>query len=339
MLTAAVIGVGSMGRNHARVYSKLDEARLVGVSDLIHTTAQEVGALYGVPAYQDYREMLAEVRPTVVSITVPTANHVEIGIAAMHAGAHVLIEKPIADTLEGGYRLIHAAQSFERQLMVGHIVRYNPAVQLLKEKLSKGELGRIFQITCRRVGPFPARIRDVGVVVDLATHDLDVMRYLTAMEPTRVFAETEHRINTEQEDLMLALLRFPGGITGSLEVNWLTPNKVREILVLGEHGLFRVDDLAQDLFFYENADQSGVLWHPRESIKGVSEGAMTRYALKRREPLQAELHAFLAAIRTGKPVPVSGEDGIAALRLALALVESGKRNQVIWMTNEPARAA
>ena len=198
--------------------------------------------------------MLKKIKPDAVSIAVPTAFHEEVAMAALEAGAHVLIEKPITATLEEGERLIERAQQLNLKFMVGHIVRFNPAIQELKRKLQAGELGRIFQIVCRRVGPFPARVRDVGVVVDLATHDLDLMRYLTGSDPLRIYAETEKRINTDLEDLVVGLLRFPGGITGALEINWLTPTKVREVLVLGERGLFRVDDLTQDLFFYENAD-------------------------------------------------------------------------------------
>jgi predicted dehydrogenase len=213
--------------------------------------------------------------------------------------------------------------------MVGHIARFNPAMQILKARLESGELGRIFQIACRRVGPFPARIRDVGVVIDLAPHDLDIMRYLIGASPLRVFAETEQRIHTDHEDLLLGLLRFPDGITGSLEINWLTPAKEREVLVLGERGLYRMDDLTQDLYFYENALVGGTSWQTMQALRGVSEGQTVRFAFRRYEPLKGELEAFLGAIRAGCPVPVSGEDGLEALRLALALVESGRTHQVI----------
>jgi len=214
-------------------------------------------------------------------------------------------------------------------LMVGHIIRFNPAIQSLKQRLMNGDLGHIFQIFCRRIGPFPARIRDVGVVVDLAPHDVDIMRFLTGLDPVRVYAETEQRIHTEHEDLMFGLLRFPGKLTGALELNWLTPKKIRETLVIGEKGLFHVDDLTQDLFFYENAQASGDLWSPLKALRGVSEGSMTRFELQRQEPLKAELHAFIQAVKNETPVPVSGEDGLEALRLSLALVESGKTHQVI----------
>jgi len=329
IVKVAVIGVGSMGRNHARVYCELPEAELVAVVDADLKTAEGIAAKHGVRAYSDPAEMFAKEKPEAVSIAVPSALHAQVGLAAMEAGAHVLMEKPIAATVEEGCLLIDKARQVDRQLMVGHIVRFNPAMQALKQKLQEGALGRIFQIFCRRSGPFPARIRDVGVVVDLAPHDVDIMRFLTGLDPLRVYAETEQRIHTNHEDLVFGLLRFPDGVTGALEINWLTPTKVREVLVLGERGLFRVDDLTQDLYFFENSQANVALWPGLQTLKGVSEGKMIRFAFQRYEPLKAELQAFLRAVQDGTPVPVSGEDGLAALRLALALVESGKTHQVI----------
>ena len=328
-MKVAVIGVGSMGKNHARVYSELPEADLAAVADADQKLVAATAEKHGAHAYTDYREMLEKEKPDAVSVVVPTAMHEEVGMAALDAGAHVLMEKPIAATVEEGQRLIEKARAVKKQLMVGHIVRFNPAMQALKQKLADGDLGRIFQVFCRRAGPFPARIRDVGVVVDLAPHDVDVMRFLIGAEPLRVYAETEQRIHTDHEDLVWGLLRFPDGVVGSLEINWLTPTKIREVLVLGERGLFRIDDLTQDLYFYENAQVNSELWPALKTLKGVSEGHMIRYAIQRYEPLKAELQAFLGTVKEGKPVPVSGEDGLEALRLALALVESGQKHQVI----------
>ncbi|NMC78440.1 MAG: Gfo/Idh/MocA family oxidoreductase [Chloroflexi bacterium] len=329
MTRVAVIGVGSMGKNHARVYSELPEAELVAVADENEANATSVGNTFGARGYTDYRALLEKEKPEAVSIAVPTALHETVALAALEAGAHILVEKPIAATLEEGQHIIEAARRYQRCLMVGHIVRFNPAIQLLKIKLQSGELGRIFQIFCRRAGPFPARIRDVGVVIDLAPHDVDIMRFLVEQDPDRVYAETAQRIHTEHEDLLFGMLHFPSGITGALEINWLTPTKVREVLVLGERGLFRVDDLVQDLYFYENAQASGELWPTLRTIKGVSEGTLTRFTMQRYEPLKAELQAFLKAVRGQAAVPVTGEDGLAALRLALALVESGRTHQIV----------
>jgi UDP-N-acetylglucosamine 3-dehydrogenase len=325
----AVIGAGSMGKNHLRVYSELSNVSLVAVSDTDSVNTKTLASRFGIQHYEDYRVMLEKEKPEAVSVCVPTALHLEVAKTALEAGAHVLVEKPIAATVEDGIELIEIAISLGRQLMVGHIVRFNPAIQALKQKLDEGLLGRIFQIVSHRVGPYPARIRDVGVVVDLAPHDVDIMRFLTDSNPIRVYAETEQRIHTEHEDLLLGLLRFPDGVTGALEINWLTPTKVREILVLGERGLYRVDDLTQDLYFYENAQANGVLWPALQTLKGVSEGSLTRFSMKRYEPLKAELQCFVEAVQGGGPVPVSGEDGLAALRIALALVESGKKHQAL----------
>ena len=325
----AVIGVGAMGRNHARVYAELPEAQLVAVADADEQLAAAVAGKFGVTPYSNYKDLLEKEKPDAVSVAVPTAMHHAVASTCMRAGADVLIEKPIASTVVEGQQLIAMAAELGRKLMVGHIVRFNPAMRALKEKLDAGEVGRIFQIVCRRVGPFPARIRDVGVVVDLAPHDIDVMRYLTGESPERVYAETEQRVHTEHEDLVFGLLHFPGGVTGALEINWLTPTKVRETLVLGERGMFRVDDLTQDLYFFENAELDGEMWPALGTIKGVSEGRMVRYPLSRYEPLRAELQAFIGVLGNNDPMPVSGEDGLEALRLAQALIESGKTNQVV----------
>ena len=328
-MKVAVIGVGSMGRNHARVYDELPDVELVAVVDSEKSLVAGTAEKYNIRPYADYREMLEKEKPQAVSIAVPTAMHEQVGLAVMDAGAHVLMEKPIAATVEEGRRLIEKAHAMKTQLMVGHIVRFNPAIQVLKQKLMAGELGRIFQVFCRRAGPFPARIRDVGVVVDLAPHDIDTMRFLVGSEPIRVYAETEQRIHTDHEDLLWGTLRFADGVVGGLEINWLTPTKIRETLVLGERGLFRVDDLTQDLYFFENAQVKDVQWAAFQTIKGVSEGSMTRFAISRYEPLKAELQAFLKAVQDGSPAPVSGEDGLAALKISLALVKSGQNHQVV----------
>jgi UDP-N-acetylglucosamine 3-dehydrogenase len=332
-LKAAVIGVGSMGQHHARVYTALSATSLVGVADVNADTVEEIARTYGVPAYTDYRQMLNTHDPDLVTIAVPTSLHEAVATTAMEGGAHVLIEKPIAATIAEGQRLIERARQLERKLMVGHVVRFDPAIQALKKHLDDGELGRIFQIMCRRVGPFPTRIRDVGVVVDLAPHDLDIMRFVSGDEPIRVYAETQQEIHTAHEDLVSALLHFRGGLTGVLEINWLTPTKVREVVVLGERGMFRVDSLTKDLYFYENAQANGQMWDALEVLKGVSEGRMVRYPLRRYEPLKAELEAFVAAILNGEEVPISGEDGLVALQLALALVESGQTHQIVEIGN------
>ncbi|MCF8227285.1 MAG: Gfo/Idh/MocA family oxidoreductase [Bacteroidales bacterium] len=325
----AVIGVGSMGRHHARVYQEMDRAELVGVADVDGDQAKKIANRYGIKAYTDYRDLLDKGQPKAVSIAVPTTNHLQVARDAMESGADVLIEKPIASDCDEALKIINLSDKLDRRVMVGHIVRFEPVIQALKDHLNNGELGDIFQIICRRTGPFPQRIRDVGVVVDLAPHDLDLLRFLSGDEPERLYAETQQEVHTVYEDLVNALLHFKGGITGVLEINWLSPVKTRDVLVLGERGMFRADSLTQDLYFHENAEVNGEMWNTLRNLKGVSEGKMTRYSIKRVEPLKSELRGFLEAVMEDQPVPVTGNDGLMALRLALALVRSGKEKQVI----------
>ncbi len=329
MLTVAVIGVGSMGRNHARIYADLPNVTLVGVADANESAARTIAERYNTLAYSDYRTMLDERRPDAVTIAIPTVDHLTVAQEVIRRNIHLLVEKPIAYRVTEAQQIIDAAQQAGVKLMVGHIERFNPAVSALKERIAKGELGRVFQIDARRQGPFPARVQDVGVVIDLAVHDLDVMRYITGSEIVRVYAETERRIHSAHEDLLNGLVRMSDRIVGALTINWLTPTKIRELSVIGETGMFRADYLTQDLFFFENATARSGDWESLRILRGVSEGQMTRYVVRKKEPLRAELEAFIAAVREDAPIPVSGEDGLKALLLAQALVKSGQENRSI----------
>lgn len=327
-LRAAVLGVGAMGRNHVRVYADLDDVRLVGVADANAAAAERVGHVYRTASYDDHRHLLAAERPDLVSVVVPTRLHAPVVRDALEAGAHVLVEKPIAFSGAEAREMIERARDLGRTLMVGHVERFNPAVRELKRRLELGELGKVYQIHARRLGPFPARIRDVGVVIDLATHDLDVMRYLLGAEVRRLQVETEQRIHTDYEDLLSGLLKFDNGTIGVLDINWLTPTKVREISVTGERGMFVANYLTQDLYFYEN-DYAAASWDAFRAAASVTEGNMTRLRIDKREPLRVELESFVAAVRHGLPPIVSGEDGLAALALAERIVELGRANAAL----------
>jgi UDP-N-acetylglucosamine 3-dehydrogenase len=325
----AVIGVGAMGRNHARVYAEMPGVDLVGVADTDVRAAEAVARRYGTHAYPDYVRLLDEQRPDAVTIAVPTVDHCDTALEVIQRKIHLLVEKPIAFTVDEGMRIIVAAEQAGVQLMVGHIERFNPAVIALKAHLANGELGRVFQIDAHRQGPFPARVKDVGVVIDLAVHDLDVMRYVSGVEVARVYAETEHRIHSTREDLLTALVRLEDGTIGTLTINWLTPTKIRELYVTGECGMFRVDYLMQDLYFFENATADGSNWDTLRVLRGVSEGRMIRYVVAKKEPLWAEQEAFLTAVRGEAPVAVNGMDGLKALKLAQAVVTSGLEHRTI----------
>ena len=330
-LKAAVIGVGAMGQHHARVYDQIIGTQLVGIADADPTAGAQIARLCHTRAYVDHRRLLDETRPDIVTVAVPTEFHHRVALDVMESGCHVLVEKPIAATEEQAIELIERAEALGRKLMVGHIVRFDPAVQELKRRLMAGELGRIFQVRCRRLGPFPDRVRDVGVVIDLATHDLDMIRYLTGQEAVRMYAETEQKIHSAYEDILIGTVRLADGTIGIVDINWLTPTKIRELTVTGERGMFLVDHLTQDLYLYENAETSDERWGAISLLRGVSEGRMIRYPVHKYEPLRAELEAFAHAVSTGEPVPVDGQDGLAALRLARAMVRSGREGRPVLL--------
>jgi UDP-N-acetylglucosamine 3-dehydrogenase len=325
----AVVGTGVMGRNHARVLNELANVDLVGVADSNIDAACQVASHHSTRGYGSLKELLDKERPEAVTIAVPTENHHEAVLEALAAGCHVLVEKPIAATLAQADQLVAAARSAKRVLAVGHIERYNPAVLELKRRLDEGQLGRVYQFDAQRLGPFPQRIRDVGVVIDLATHDLDLMRFLTGSEIVRVYAETRRKVHTTREDMVSGLLRLADGSVGLLQINWLTPTKIRQMTVTGERGMFRADYLTQDLFFHENAEASAHNWEQITMLRGVSEGSMVKYVIQKREPLQSEFVAFLKAVAGDSTGIVSGEDGTEALRLALAMIESGDEGRVV----------
>jgi UDP-N-acetylglucosamine 3-dehydrogenase len=328
MIKAAVIGVGSMGANHARIYNEMEDVALVAVSDVDPELAKKVASRYKTKHYSDYRAMLAEESLDLASIAVPTKFHYPVALDVIEQGVHLLLEKPIADTVARGQEIVREAELKRLKLMVGHVERFNPAVVELKRRLDADQLGRTFQIHARRLGPFPRRVRDVGVVIDLATHDLDVMCHLSGADVMRVYAETEQQIHTDHEDSLSGLLRFENGVVGVLEVNWLTPTKVRELSVTGERGMFVVNYLTQDLYLYEN-EYVDSAWDRLGMLKGVGEGNMIKLRIRKREPLHIELESFVeTVVQDGKP-QVSGEDGIRALALAQAMVDSGREHRVV----------
>jgi predicted dehydrogenase len=313
-----------MGANHARIYAELPGVALAAVADT--DPARAAAASHGGAVFDDWRELLDQARPDAVSVCVPTRSHYEIAAASIEAGIAVLVEKPLAATIGEGEALRDLAVARGVPLMVGHVERFNPAVIELKRRLAAGELGRVYQVHARRVGPFPQRVRDVGVVLDLAPHDIDVMRFLLDSEVVRVQAETERRIATEHEDMLSGVLRFANGVVGVLDVNWLTPTKIRELSVVGERGMFVVDYLSRTLTFFENraAASTDPAWAAHHG-KGVVEGSAVDVHVEKIEPLRAELAAFVASACAEAPVVVGAADGLAAMRVAAALIEASGR--------------
>lgn len=316
-----VIGLGGMGRHHARVYDDLPGAELVAVADCNPLTLEQVTRRRYMRGYLDYREMLANEDLAAVSVVVPTSLHHRVARDVIDQGIALLVEKPIAADCRQAAEMIEWAQAAHVPLAVGHVERFNPAVVELRRQLEAGALGQVFQIKTRRVGPFPDRVKDVGVAIDLATHDLDLMLTIAGVGIERLFAEATRNIHTHHEDMLSALLRFSDGTVGSLDVNWLTPDKVRDLTLVGARGMFVVDYLRQQLTFYEN----GVVhdgWDHLSVLTGVSEGRVIRLVTDRTEPLRAELASFVDCAHAGSSPAVPGEDGLRALRVAQSILES-----------------
>jgi UDP-N-acetylglucosamine 3-dehydrogenase len=323
-LRVAVIGVGEMGRNHARVFSEMPEVNLVAVADMNMAAARAAARFKGVEAYDDFDRMLDEARPEAVTIAVPTSLHAEVAAKVIERGIHVLLEKPIALNVEQAREIIQKARLHGVRLAVGHVERFNPAVRALKKLLHSGQLGRTFQVCTRRQGPYPARIRDVGVTIDLAVHDLDIIRYITGAEVSSLYAVTGSVIGSAFEDNVHGMLHLTNGAVASVTANWITPTKIRELSVIGESGMFRVDYLTQDLFFYENDHRPAQAtdWDTMVVMRGVREGRMIRHMVVKKEPLRAELEAFVALARGEASDAVSAADGREALRLAQLMLHS-----------------
>ncbi len=326
-LNIAVIGAGSMGMNHLRVLRDFDEelVRVVGVAETYEPGLKNVMSRFHVPGFTDYREMVEKNRPDLVAVVVPTHLHFEVASDLLSRGINVLLEKPMASTVDEALALIQLAQLHGAKLAIGHVERFNPAVTEVKRHLVAGELGRMFHLHARRIGPFPPRIRDVGVTLDLASHDIDVMRYLTDAEVEHVYSETQRYIHTTHEDLLLGVLRFANQAIGVLDVNWLTPTKIRELTITGEKGMYLVNYLTQDVYFYEN-DYTTTSWDALRSLTGVSEGSMTRLKIQKAEPLRLEYEDVMAAIQEDRLPAVSGEDGVAVLNVVCQLAESNQKN-------------
>ena len=290
-LRVGLIGLGMMGRHHARVVREIDGVELVAVAD---ATGDPHNVAGGLTVLNDVHELIAAGIDAAVC-AVPTGMHEEVGLALAEAGVHTLIEKPIAHSVEAGERLVKAFAARGVVGAVGHIERYNPALQSLRARMANGDLGDIYQIATRRQGPFPARIADVGVVKDLATHDIDLTAWLAQSEYLAVSAQVALRSGRPHEDLVAATGKLANGTVTNHLVNWLSPMKERVTVVTGEKGAFVADTLTADLTFYAN----GVVnteWDSVANFRGVSEGDVTRFAIAKREPLRVEHEKFRDAI-------------------------------------------
>ena len=316
-LRAGLIGLGMMGRHHARVLASLPGVDLVAVAD---PGGDVHGVAGGRPVLGSIEELI-DAGLDYCMVAVPTIYHERIGLALAEAGVHAMIEKPLAQDTASSERV---AQAFEDKGLVGavgHIERYNPALQQARARLESGELGEVYQVVTRRQGPFPARIADVGVVKDLGTHDIDLTAWVTQQDFRSIAARTAHRSGREHEDMVAAVgLLSAGTITNHL-VNWLSPFKERITVITGEKGAFVADTLTADLTFHANGEIAQS-WDAISKFRGVSEGNVVRYAIAKPEPLRVEHEQFRDAVLGKDADIVTMSQGLRTVRVAEACLES-----------------
>lgn len=328
-LRAGLIGLGMMGRHHARNLKSLEGVELVAVAD---PNGDPHGAAVGYDILPD-AEALVKAGIDYAVVAVPTAFHRDVALTFAEAGVHCLVEKPLAFDVDEAEEIATAFEKAGLVGAVGYIERYNPALQEMRKRLEQGQLGEIYQIVTRRQGGFPARIADVGVVKDLATHDLDLTAWVAQSEFASVAATSTRRSGREDEDMVSIAGRLANGaITGHL-VNWLSPFKERLTVVTGEKGALVGDTLNADLTFFENGENPTNLWDSMASFRGVSEGDVVRYALTRKEPLKTEHEAFRNAIHGDASNIVTMREGLNTARAIEAVLESARDGRVVELSS------
>jgi len=323
-----------MGRHHARVLRGLDGVELVAVAD---AAGDRMSAAQGVPVVGSVDELL-EFGIDMAVIATPTATHEELGLRLAAAGVHALIEKPVAVDATAAARLVDAFEAAGLVGAVGHIERYNAALQALRSRLDVGELGDVFQIATRRQGPFPHRVADVGVVKDLATHDIDATSWIARSAYASVSAQSCTKSGRPHEDLVSVSGRLEDGTVTSHLVNWLTPFKERVLVVTGVRGAFVADMLTADLTFHENGTVQ-TDWEQVSAFRGVAEGASTRFAIPKREPLVLEHEAFRDAVLGRRDDIVTLADGMRTVAVADQVIASARTGNTAYIRPTAAQGA
>jgi predicted dehydrogenase len=309
MLRAGLVGLGMMGRHHMRLLNQIDDVHFVGLHDPALVGQDSIDGHHVFPSFED---LIAQGLDYCV-VSAPTVFHLELGLQLADAGVHALIEKPVAPTHVEATQLVQAFKNAGLIGGVGHIERFNPALRAMRQKIEDGLLGDIYQISTRRQGPFPARIADVGVVKDLATHDIDLTAWVAQSPYKTVSARTTHKSGRPHEDMVVAVGELENGVIVNHIVNWLSPFKERNTTVIGDKGALVADTLTADLTYYENGHMNSS-WENISAFRGVSEGDVTRFSLNKVEPLLAEHVAFRDAVKN------KNDEGIVTLADGLAAV-------------------
>jgi UDP-N-acetylglucosamine 3-dehydrogenase len=305
-IRVGVIGVGSMGKNHARIYSEMRETELVGIADTMAPDLKSLAEKYETRAYADYKDLLSQ-GVDAVSIAVPTTLHNKVACDALSKKVSVLLEKPIADTVENANQIIKSAEANGCKLMIGHVERFNPIVPVIKREIQNED---VIMVEIKRVGPLPPRIKDVGVMVDLGVHDIDLIRHLTGSEFEKIYPLISSNI-TEKEDTAIVTFRMKNKTLALLTTDWLTPFKVREIMVSTKKKFIKGDFISQKVTEYSKYSADGSYL-----VKNL--------AVPSGEPLRLEIASFIRSVREDRATEVSGYDGLEALKVALQCLELSK---------------
>ncbi|MBI3699921.1 MAG: Gfo/Idh/MocA family oxidoreductase [Afipia sp.] len=303
-LRVGVIGAGVMGTNHARVLAGLPDVTLVGIVDPLPAHRARAEEIVGCKTYFTVEELL-DAGLDAVTIAAPTHLHRDVALACIARRIHVLVEKPIASTAEEGHEIVAAAKKAGVTLMVGHVERFNPAVAAIKQAIKDEE---ILSIGITRVGPFPPRMSNVGVVIDLAVHDIDLIRWFTESDIVDVQPQLASAV-AEREDIALLQFRTASGVLAHINTNWLTPFKARNVTVATRGKYVQGDLLTRQVTECFGFQRDGSY-----SMRHLSVG--------HDEPLRAELMAFLGAVRSGSAPAVTGEEGVASLEIAIKCLEA-----------------
>lgn len=288
-----------MGRHHARILRDLDGIDLVAVAD---PGGDPFRVASGLPLLSNVADLIAA-NIDIAVVAIPTRFHAEAALALADAGVHTLVEKPIADDSESGWVVSEAFRSRGLVGAVGHVERFNPALQQLRQRLANGDIGAVYQIATRRQSTFPGRIGDVGVAKDLGTHDVDLTAWVAQSAYRSISAQTAFKSGRAFEDMIAMTGRLENGIITNHLINWLSPMKERVTVVTGERGTFVADTATGDLTFHSNGTEL-LEWESVSTFRGVSEGDTTRFAFAKREPLRSELEAFRDAV-LGQPTELS----------------------------------
>src|ERR1700716_4063873 len=308
LMRVGVIGAGVMGTNHARVLGGLPNTTMVGIVDPLPEHGPRAPERPGCRTFAGLDELAAE-GVDAVTVAAPTHLHHEIALACSARGIHVLVEKPIASSVEEGRDIVAAAGRAGVTLMVGHVERFNPAVAAIKQAISGED---ILSIAITRVGPFPPRMSNVGVVIDLAVHDIDLIRWFTESDIVEVQPQLSSAV-AEREDIALWQFRTASGVLAHINTNWLTPFKARNITVAT-----RDKYVMGDLLTRQVTECFG--------FKPDGSYSMRHLPVGHDEPLGAELIAFIESVRDGKPPAVTGEQAVASLEIAIRCLEPSAKS-------------